>query len=372
MKRVMRIISIILAALLILPGCADSQRTRTEEATTAQRETVTAPAETTEQATTEAPAVHTVSYDAESKTLRVSGTGGYEALEIPEEAKEAENVLVEDDEFTLILVLTMSYWTGKTRDVMTLEELPKFLSNTEKSLRFIRAFMTEHSANEELQKLAGKKVELNVGTEGFGYENDGRKIVLNLNYGTWYREYFYALSLLPSMNRGWEQIGFASLLGWGLDPHGELWDLMPDYSDVPYAQICKNAGLDVEHVSEEDFRTLSDACSSYAIEKGLSNWDNGTGSAALITDRFQKRRGSGDWYVGDQKMSTFMAVSFVAWLCEKYGYETVEAFVLEEKNFTESFGTEFTEVFEQWQAWIVDTYPFVENPEESASEKEEK
>lgn len=88
-------------------------------------------------------------------------------------------------------------------------------------------------------------------------------------------------------------------------------------------------------------------------------------SEAVISDRWQKRRGSGEWYIGDQKMSYAMAMSFIAWLSERYGLETVTAFVCENKNFTEAFGSDYESTFEEWKNRIREKYPFVENTPEN-------
>ena len=61
-------------------------------------------------------------------------------------------------------------------------------------------------------------------------------------------------------------------------------------------------------------------------------------------------------------MSVFMAASFVGWLMEKYGDNTVVDFVLEQKDFTEAFEDSFDNVFEAWKNWLRETYEYVPQP----------
>ena len=45
------------------------------------------------------------------------------------------------------------------------------------------------------------------------------------------------------------------------------------------------------------------------------------------------------------------------WLDDAYGFEQVSLFCFGQKSFEEAFGTDFQSAFDDWHAWIEQTYP---------------
>lgn len=369
LKRTKILLSVFLISLLLLPGCKDAPK-RTEEEPTER----TAPRTTeTDETVTEAPEYCEFSYDPETKTIHVTGTGNYDALKIPEEAEEAALVQVEDDDFEL--TLDPHLLISNRLDILYEKEgeslgtfLPGFLARTDRSITFLRDTFTGLAKDERVSETARKKPVITLTAGNYGFEVLSKKIAVNLNYATWHRELMYVFALLPSQSRGWEQLGYAWYLGYVLDPNNEFpcaQQLVVPGEDCPYYQIMMNAGISADDLDGQDILTIFEAASRYAIEKGLTNWWGHMDSEAVISDRWQKRRGSGEWYIGDQKMSYAMAMSFIAWLSERYGLETVTAFVCENKNFTEAFGSDYESTFEEWKNRIREKYPFVENTPEN-------
>ena len=359
MRSIKVLLSIFLAALMILSGCKDRPKPTEAETTEAPAETTKAP-ETTKAAEIETPVPHAeVSYDAEKKMVTIRGTGDYESLIFPEEALEASSIYVQDDTYTLLMLLdglSMSMDASADREFLT-----TFIARTEYSFYFLRSYMLKHASDPRVLELIGKRADIDCGDYGYGFDNSGKNTLIHLSRGYWLRDYIYMLSLLPSANRGWEQLGFAMYVSFCLDKYNEIMPIMEIDPEISYYQTAVEAGLKEDSWTIEDIHTYFDVVSRYALEKGFAGWGTQMECQSLIGDRFQKRRGSGDWFTGDQKMSMCMAVSFVAWLMDEYGVETVLDFVCELKDFSESFGDSFDNVFENWKTWCRDTYKYVEN-----------
>ncbi len=362
MKKMKQILLFFLCAALVLPGCKGKDGSTDPGAPeTEQTEETTAESQTTLSPERETKTPHAeVSYDAEHQMVTIKGTGDYDSVKIPEEASDIQLLFAQDDNFTLLVHLKNELVTT----TLTPEAFPSYVARTERNFYFARVFMTEHSAVPEVAALARKAVDMDIGAPGFGFDNTESRTVIHLNRVDWDRDFFYTLSLIPAKNRGWEQMGFAEYFSSCLMPDSEVLNLMgpADLSMSPYYETLKAAGLGDGLGTKEELRACFDVVSRYVLEAGFGSWGSMYESYSLDSDRLQKRRGSGDWYLGDQKMSVFMAASFVGWLMEKYGDNTVVDFVLEQKDFTEAFEDSFDNVFEAWKNWLRETYEYVPQP----------
>lgn len=359
MKKLKQILLFSLCAALLFAGCESKPGTTDPGAPeTEQTEETTAESQTTLSPERETKTPHAeVSYDAEHQMVTIKGTGDYDSVKIPETASDIQLLFAQDDNFTLMVHLNNEMVPIK----MTPEVFPAYLGRTERNFYFARVFMTEHSTVSEVAELARKAADMDIGAAGFGFDNTERRTVIHLNRVEWDRDFFYTLSLIPAKNRGWEQMGFAEYFSSCLMPDSEVLLLMEtaDLTLMPYYGILKAAGLGDGIKTKEDIRIYFDVVSRYVLEAGFGSWGSMYESYSLDSDRLQKRRGSGDWYMGDQKMSVFMAASFVGWLMEKYGDNTVVDFVMEQKDFTEAFEDSFDNVFEAWKNWLRGTYEYV-------------
>ncbi len=356
MKYAKIILVLFAAAALLLAGCAarsEEQIAGTEPKTklTAPSETEAIEAEAVESATAE-NAEPTLTYDKASRTISVTGGQNYLSLSFPEEVQTAQTLEVEDDEFTLSVYLPLLRDAGWDLQ----EQLPDFIDRTDRSLRFVRDYLRENAASVYPTELAEKRVAVIIDRAGFGYTVGEEQITLRINGTAAHREYLYLLSLLDSKAVGWEQLGYAWYLGSCIDPEFELLRIELIGPESPYYPLCIDAGIDPVHMTEKDMLTMYGAVSRLCLERGLTHWGSACESAPVTSERpiFTRTRQSDP---GDKKLSAFMATSFLGWLDENYGFEQVSLFCFGRMNFEEAFGTDFETAFEDWKAWIIETYP---------------
>lgn len=292
-----------------------------------------------------------VAYDEVTQTLCVRWTTEYAQITIPEEAENARILEVYDSDFTLSAYLPVLREGGL--DVR--EDLPGLIDRTAKSLRFLREYLRENAGAAYPSERAALPVDVRIDRNAFGYQTDEEKITIEeLDAGT-HREFLYLLALMNSDKVGWEHLGYAWYVGTCIDPYAEATTLWPITPDLPYYPQCIAGGVDPEHVTAADFRTVYDACARVCMKKGLTHWGSYCESTPVTAEsvftRFQ------DQQPGDTLLTAFTAASFLAWLDEAHGFEAVSLFCFGQKTFEEAFGTDFQSAFDAWQDWIVQTYP---------------
>ena len=295
----------------------------------------------------------TVLYDAETGVLVVTGTGDYDQAVIPDEAENAKTLDVQDDEFHLSVQISLLDTDGAPLATY----LPAYMDRTDRSLSFIKSYLQEHAPSVYPAKSAGKMVELSIRKGNtYSYRHETDRIFVNLKDYYWHREEVYLLALMDGKHIGWGQLGYTWYVGLMLDPYSEeaTFDYDPQtQAELPgYFRICADAGMRFENRTGADFRIQNDAVSRYCIEKGLTGWGTAYESMPLATTKLCKNP-----VQEDTSMSVFMAASFVAWLSDRYGFETVSEFCFGQKTFDEAFNTDFAAAFDAWKAWIVETYP---------------
>lgn len=106
-----------------------------------------------------------------------------------------------------------------------------------------------------------------------------------------------------------------------------------------------------------DNRILFDSIARLCFEKGLTGWGTPAESGACSSFSQYHTTPNLEWGSGDWKMSVYMAGSFIAWLTDTHGFETVSEFCFAKKTFTEAFGADFSSTFSAWRAWIIENYP---------------
>ena len=125
--------------------------------------------------------------------------------------------------------------------------------------------------------------------------------------------------------------------------------------ELPYYPQCIAGGVDPEHVTAADFRTIYDACARVCFEKGLTHWGSYCESTPVTSESVFTR--TQDKQPGDTLLTAFTAASFLAWLDEAHGFEAVSLFCFGQKTFEEAFGTDFRSAYDAWSDWIIRTYP---------------
>jgi hypothetical protein len=291
-------------------------------------------------------------------------------LDIPVEAWNATSLLVQDDDFTMnaeLFVPTM--YTGEITDI----ELKDMIDRTDKSLGFIRDYLSSNAPSVYPAEIAALPVRFDFGNSQFGWwvedahvylgGGDGlyvKELKLSLSSVFTERERLYIISLINSDSVGWEQMGFAEYLGTCICPYGEMVQLTPLITPKePYYDAAVNAGYDDKAKTPESMRILYDVISRACFELGLDGWSSPMISkpVSFFTSSYYTRKYADKVNSGDQELSLVMAVSFIGWLDGKYGFEALSRFCFGQASFDEAFGTDYQTAFTAWKAHIMETYP---------------
>ena len=291
-----------------------------------------------------------VNFDVKTQTVYVKGIKNYSELSLPDEIEDARVVKVQDDGFQFSAYLVLLRQLGF--DVRT--ELPGLIDRTKKGIGFVRQYLRENAGDAYPSGLAELPVDVRIDNL-FEYSTDNGQITLKYNETGTHREFLYLLALMDSDALGWEHFGYAWYVGTCINPYTEVIDEWPVSPELPYYSQCIAAGIDPANVTAADYRTFYDACSRVCFEKGLTHWGSYCESLPVteepIFTRFKDKE------QGDTILSAFMAASFLAWLDEAFGFEQLSRFCFGQKTFDEAFGISFDTAYNNWRAWIIDTYP---------------
>ncbi|MBR7009308.1 MAG: zf-HC2 domain-containing protein [Oscillospiraceae bacterium] len=293
----------------------------------------------------------TQSYDADTKTLVICGTGGYDQIKLPAEANEAKNLEVQDDNYHLSLFLPVFQAYGSELN----SYLPAYLERTDRSLQFLRDYLRTHAPSQDIRQQVEKTVEFTIRKNSYEYSYDnaeGDRIVIEMGRFYWHREELYLLSLMNTKNVNWQQLGFAWYLGSCVDPYYEqLYTEETDWEEQPYYRNYLQGGGNPELKTPKDYKILVDAVSYTCLTKGM-HWGTAYESNPVYETAFFRGRPAGK----ANEMSVCMATSFIAWLSEQYGFDKVSAFCFDAASFDEAFGTDFDSAYKSWSDWILAAY----------------
>ena len=362
MKKLLPLCAILLAACLLFschpkqaPAAAASPAPTAEPTAALAAEPTAAPTAEPTAAPVPGP---TVEYDAKYRKLTVTGTGDYDLLQLPDGADEAVTLNVNDDDFTL------SQWIPHLplKDEPFSVFLPGFLSRTEQSFRFLRAYLSENCGDLCPAERAALPVSLKTSNNDFGYRvRDGRLELTDTGVCDYYhREWLYLLAMMDSRNIGWEQYGCAWYVGTCLDPYSESPRMFlassPVFGEWPYKDILQCANVNTETPTAADVRAFYDAVSRFCFDLGLTGWGSACESRPVTVETFYARADA-EAKLQDETLSAFMAASLIGWLDRQYGPQSIAAFCFGQKTFDEAFGMDFDAAYAAWKAWIIKTYP---------------
>ncbi len=291
-----------------------------------------------------------VSYDEGSRTLVVYAAGKGKSLELPEEVAEAQTLDAQYDSFRMALYLPLL----SKADTPLEEYLPVYLERTESSIDFMRTYLRENCADSYPARRADKYVELNIQPEEeYTWSELEDRIVLNMGSLYWHREELYILSLLGSNGVQWRQLGYAWYLGTCLNPYSEAlantsMDLL---KELPYYDAYLRLG-GTEELTPENYRKMYDAVAWLCLSDGMF-WGTDYESAPLYRTALYK--GPAAAKDPGNKMSVYMATSFVAFLADEYGFSEVSAFCFGQLSFEQAFGTDFNSAYDTWASHILNT-----------------
>ncbi len=291
-----------------------------------------------------------IEYDAKTATIRVTGVDDYAALSFPDEIKDARVVEVRDDDFTLSAYLDKLRARGFDEQA----ELPWVIDRTAKSLRFIRQYLRDNAGEAYPSALAELPVDVRIDST-YEHLSDGERVTIKLDEVGTHREFGYLLALMDCDAVGWEHLGYAWYVGTCIDPYTEVIYEWPITPELPYYTQCIAGGVDPDNMTASDFRTVYDACARVSFEKGLTGWGSFCESRPVTEEPDFSRMKEKE--PGDTLLTAFSAASFLAWLDERCGFESLSLFCFGRETFEEAFGMKFNVAYKMWHKWITDTYP---------------
>ena len=293
----------------------------------------------------------TLRYDADTKTLVICGTQGYDQMKLPAEAEEAKNLEVQDDNYHLSLFLPVFQAYGSDMN----SYLPAYVERTDRSLQFLRDYLRTNAPRQDIREQADKTVEFTIRKNDYDYSynnSDEERIVIEMGRFYWHREELYLLSLMNTKNVTWQQLGYAWYLGACVDPYYEqLYSETSGWEEQPYYRNFLQGGGNLELNTPNDNKILYDAISYICLTKGM-RWGSAYESRPVYETAFFRGRPTGK----ANEMSVSMAASFIAWLSEQYGFDRVSDFCFDAVSFDEAFGTDFDSAYQSWSDWILATY----------------
>lgn len=296
----------------------------------------------------------TVSYEADTKTVVICGSAGYDKLQLPREAEEAQNLEVQDDNFHLSVYLPVLRAEGESLNAL----LPAYIDRTEKSLQFLRDYLKTNAPDRDITAQAAKTVDFTIRSSDNDYSYDNTeqdRIVIEMGRYYWHREELYLLSLMNSKSVGWQQLGYAWYLGSCVDPYHDRQDqeLSEDATDFPYYEAYLRGGGTPDRVTQKDQRILNDAVSYVCLTKGM-RW--GTAYESWPINETAFFRGPRNDKNSKNRMSVCMATSFVGWLVDQYGFDRVSDFCFGAGSFDQCFDADLDSAYLQWKEWILTAY----------------
>lgn len=303
---------------------------------------------------TEPAALPQVEYDEQTKTLHITGTEGYDQLDLSQAAN-AKKVEVEDDDYRLTFsVDQIKYQFDKGGDAAELAAyLPGYLERLGKSISFIRQFIADNAPNAEIVAQTEKPVSVEV---QYVKEriNSADQITLRLGNEFYQHGYYYVSALMNSKKTEWQHMGFAYWVGTNLDPYNSLYDTATeeDYdTDYYYFEAYYRAGGTGRFADPKEARLATDANAWYNLTHG-QDWPGTRMERGPLYDLIvgaDKQKEGND-------MSLPEAMSLINYLAQQYGTDKVVAYCFDTCTFEEAFGTDFASARATWEQSLLDRF----------------
>ena len=320
-------------------------------------DTIPAQSGTTEAVRTTEPAevpLPELSFDEESKTLRIAGTEGYEALELAPYLSEALYLELEDDEFRFSADLAILREMLENQPYQL--DIPTYLDKLDRSTSYIRKFIRDRVCDEKLLAQLRKPVHYTLKSRTGAYcTNSAEGIELELGPDALEYDARYALSLTKPSLDSWLNLGFAYWLGC-VEPYNLVSDFQgtptsPD-SDYYYLADYFRLGGNGKTWEAKEKLLCMDACSWYILANGR-DWAGADPELCPIWRYPSSSRKEGD---EGNDLSLFMAISLVNYLGERWGTDKVIACCYGVCSFEEAFGMDFAAARAAWEQSLLDRF----------------
>ena len=302
-----------------------------------------------------------VSFEEDTKTLRVVGTGHYDRIDLSR-LPEAANMIVEDDDFEYRILPTVLF--GKDSPIEDpVSYLPGYLEHVDQSLAAIRKFVTDNSTNENVIAQTQKHVKLSL--NAFGSNNVNNSYTIDIVTGGAFRLVgtHYTLGLLYSsqFNQDWKYVVYSSWVDWYNNPYCQM--LFEDHSEYYeacfYAPYFRQAGGSWDLRDRNNTVLLYDVISWCNLVFGR-DWGGGTDETGHLSDMLPSLGAAKE----GSNLSLSEALSFMEYLAEHYGADKVTAYCFdacamgygESLSFEEAFGTDFAAAKAAWEQSLLDRF----------------
>ncbi len=309
---------------------------------------------TTTEAATEA-ALPEVVYNEASRTLRVTGTGGYDRIDLSR-LEDALNFEVEDDDFTLTILPTILWYDECSIRDDPVGYMPGYLDRLDKSLAVIRQFVAENAPNEEAAAQTRKPVKMSLQTFKYSsWRNSPEEISLLLGGGFRWHGVLYTMGLMDPKTVEWQHIGYAYWVGFYVDPYNSVYTVTQEGPDPNYFynEAYYRAGGTEDWLDLKNQALMNDACSWYDLVYGR-DWDGTEAECGKLCDNilFTGRQKSKE----GNSMSLCMAESLLNYLAERCGADKVTAYCFDTCSFEEAFGMSFAEARSAWEQSLLERF----------------
>ena len=308
-----------------------------------------------------------VVYDADSRTIRISGTTGYDRLDLSPYLDDALNLEVEDDRFQLSVVLSVIENYTDQANLNLADYLPGYLDRLDHSLAFVGQYIAEHAPKEETVENTRKPVEVMVTGQRNRFNSiHSDKVTLSL--ASYFRHHgsFYTLALMNSETVEWQQLGYAYWVGFLKDPYNSVYAVGNYEEDLDYFYfkdyLRLGGTLDPRDLNNQAL--LHDANAWYNLIYGR-DWDGNMAECRPISDLGEFHGVTGSSNNEGNDLCLIEAISLLNYLAKQYGEEQVAAFCFDTCSFEEAFGTDFATARAAWEQSLLDRFgDGSENPAE--------
>ena len=295
-----------------------------------------------------------VSFDASSRTIRISGTAGYDRLDLSPYLDDALNLEVEDDRFQLSAYVPV---LGNLIGDELADYLPGYLNRVDRSIDFIANYISDVAPNEEIAAQTRKPVIIWLKTSRYNsYSNNAEDITLTL--GNAYKRHgqFYMNALLNPKCASWYQLGYVYWVFFRLDPYNSLyWGITFEEErtcDYFYFKDYFRLGGTEDSTDLNNLTLLLDVNAWYNLING-KDWAGTTAERCPIKEWSDF---DGDPDLEGNDLCLAEAESLLKYLAEQYGHDKVAAFCFETCSFEEAFGTDFATARAAWEQSLMDRF----------------
>ncbi len=293
-----------------------------------------------------------VTFEEDSKTLRVVGTGNYDKIDLSR-LPDATSLVVEDDDFEY-RIQTSILSSSESRMEDPISYLPGYLEHVDQSLATIRKFVADNAPNEDVIAQTRKRVKLSLNT--FRYYNILNGSTIDLELGGVYRQpgIPYTMALLNPSTAEWKHLAYGNWVENAKNPYSPEYfenpevDANIDY--LPYSYYFQAGGSgDWQDVNT---RILLDDIISWCNLVFGRDWGGNVSESGKLSDILPLLDASKE----ENRLSEREASSLLNYLAEQYGADKVTAYCFDACSFEEAFSTDFAAARAAWEQSLLERF----------------